>query len=178
MAIASTVLLPDQPAAGGGTKFTPFGGDGTQAPLGCYDVDMHLVGDASGGNAVLTIGFDPRFTSMLVYVLAHVIADTAAGEYQLQLFDNDTALPNIRVIGTLPGVAETFVSVNSAYLWSPPPIFMAGAGRIGASFPNVDVTETYGIAASIFVFNRDVRQISPMQFLNMSRVGINAPVSS
>ncbi len=175
MAVSSTTILPAQPAVGGGSLFTPFGGDGRIAPLGVYDVDSRVVGDAGGGNATVTIGFDARYTSICAWAQAYVIADTAGGDFQLQLFDNDTSLPNVRVCGVIPGVAEAFQTINSVYLWYPPPIWLPGAGRIASSFLNVDATETYGLATQIYVFDRNVRQLMAMQWLNSIRVGVNSP---
>jgi len=174
VAVAVTVVLPAQPATGAGTLFTPFGGDGRSAPLGVYDVDAFVVGDASGGNAVVNIDFDARYTNLLSFAQAGVLADTAAGEFQLQLSDNTVFIPNVRIVGTLPGVTEGFVTPNSVFLWYPPPLFLTGAGRISATFVNVDATETYDLAAQIYVFDRNVRQISPAQLLNMVRITANS----
>lgn len=178
MAVSSTVTLPQQAAVGQGTLYTPFGGDGKSAPLGIYDVDIRVVGDAGGGNAGVTIAFDPRYTSVIAYVLAYVIADTAAGDFQLAIEDSVQALPNTRIVGTLPGVAEAFQAQNSIYMWYPPPIWLDGNGTVSASYVNVDATETYGMSVQMYVFDRNVRQIEAAQFLNMVRIGNNAPVAS
>jgi len=178
VAVAETVLLPAQPTLGQGSLFTPFGGDGRSSPLGIYDVDARIVGDASGGNAVITIGFDPRYTSLVGWAQPGVIADTAAGEFVIQVQNSVTGLPNARAIGTLPGVAEAFTAINSAYLWFPPPLYLPGDGRLIATFANVDATETYDLACQIYVFDRDVRQLTAMQWLNLTRVGVNAPTAS
>ncbi len=178
MSVALTVILPAQPATGGGALFTPFGGDGRVAPIGVWEVNMTLVGDAGGGNAELTCGFDRRYTSIVTYAQASVTADTAAGEFLLQLRDDATQLPNIRVVGTLPGVAETFSAVNSSYLWYPPPIWLTGDGRISARYVNVDATETYNLDCQIYVFDRSVRQITAMQTLLLTRIGVNAPTAT
>ncbi len=174
MAITSTFALPAQPAAGGGAFFTPFGGDGKIAPIGVWDINFILVGDASGGAASLEILMDPRYMSMVAYAQASVTADTGAGEFQLQLTDTAIAVPNIRVVGTLPGVAETFTAVNSVFLWYPPPVWFTGNGRLSARYPNVDATETYNLDASILVFDRNVRQLTALQFLAQTRIGVNS----
>lgn len=178
MAQTSTFTLPAQPAAGSGAFFTPFAGDGKSAPLGVYDVNFTLVGDASGGANNLQILMDPRYISMVGYIQASVTADTGAGDFELQLADTVTNVPTIRVVGTLPGVAETFTAVNSVFLWYPPPVWLSSTGRIQAKYPNVDATETYNLDCSIFVFDRNVRQLTAIQWLNMTRVGVNAVTAS
>jgi len=178
MAVATSVTLPAIPSVGLGTQFTPFGGDGKSAPLGVFDVDVRVVGDASGGVASLSLNYDGRYTSMCSYVMIYINADTAAGEFTAQIRDSRTSLPSVRIVGTLPGVAEAFNVTNSAFVWYPPPLYLAGPGQLNVDFLNVDATETYGMACQIYVFNRDVRQITPMNYLNLTRVGVNSVTSS
>ncbi len=175
MAVSVAFTLPDQPLAGDGALYTPLGGDGKLAPMGVYDVGAQVVGDASGGNAVVMMDFDPRYTSIVAWIAPWVIADTAAGEFVIQLLDTVHVLPNLRVVGTLPGVTEGFTSRNSTYLWYPPPMWFTSTGRLNCTFVNVDATETYGMSCSIFVFDRNVRQYAPMQWLNAMRIGVSAP---
>lgn len=175
MAVSLTVTLPAQPATGAGALFTPFGGNGRSAPLGVYDVGMQLVGDAGGGNATLTCVFDQRYTSMVSYVLPQVIADTTAGEFMCQIVDTNVSLPNVRILGTLPGITEaTLSAVNSSFLWYPPPLYLPGSGNALSVFVNVDATETYAMDLQIFVFDRNVRQLTAMNWLNQLRVGVNS----
>lgn len=174
MAVSSTLTLPGQPAAGGGTEFCPLGGDGKTAPLGIYDVDMQIVGDVSGGNATVTLAFDPRYTSLIQYVQPFVSADAAKGDFQIVLFDLGT-LPQIRVGGTMAGVAESMTTKNSTWTWYPPPVWCTGTGRIQCDFPNVDATETYGMTVSMYVFDRNVVQITPLQILNWVALNANTP---
>lgn len=173
MTVSLAVTLPAQPATGAGTVFTPFGGDGRSAPLGCYNVGMQLVGDAGGGNANLTVNFDPRYTSMVTWAQIGVLADTAAGEFRLQIVDTATSLPNVQVVGTLPGVVEAGASENSIFLWYPPPLYLNSTGSVNAIMLNVDATETYALDLEIYVFDRDVRQITSAQILNLTRIGVN-----
>lgn len=178
MAVSVTLSLPAQPSAGDGSLFTPFGGDGRIAPLGVYDIGIQVVGDASGGNATAQVVMDPRYTSLVAWVAGWVEADTAAGEFMYRLTDGVTNLPNLRIVGTYPGVTEGFSSRNSTYLWYPPPIWLTGNGRIDVVAVNVDATETYGLSCAIYVFDRNVRQIAPAQLLNAVRIGVNSPVAS
>ncbi len=154
-----------------------MGGDGVTAPIGYYDVDAQLVGDASGGNAVIAVTFDGRYTSLLAFANVKVFADTAAGEFSLTL-SRSGAFSGLSVVGTFPGVAESFVTANSAYLWSPPPIFFAGDGRLQAHFVNVDATETYILQCQVFAYDRNVRNRMNMTWLQQTMPATNAPVAS
>lgn len=178
MAVAVTVTLPAQPLAGDGVLFSPLGGDGRSSPIGVYDIGIQIVGDAGGGNAVCTVNMDPRYTSMIAYAAPFAAADAAAGEFAIQIVDNVLFTPNLRVVGTLPGVTEGFVSRNSTYLWYPPPIWLNGNGSLITTQVNVDATETYGLTCAIYVFDRNVRQLTPLSWLNAVRVGVNAPTST
>lgn len=157
--------------------WVPLGGDGVTAPLGYFDVDSRVVGDASGGTAQIAIHFDPRYTSLLAWANISVLADTAPGDFAMQLLPSLTTAGLI-IVGTLPGVEEAFTSSNSAYLWYPPPIFHAGNGVCRVFFPNVDATETYSMAVQVFVYNRDVRNRMNMTWLHQLIPSTNAPVAS
>ncbi len=178
MAVSESFALPAQPAAGVGALYEPLGGDGRVAPMGVYSVEAQIVGDASAGNANITMDFDPRYTSVLGWVSPWIVADTAAGDFSIELLNTVTTLPRVRVVGTLPGVAEAFTSRNSAYLWYPPPIWYTANGRLNVTFVNVDATETYGMACCVYIFDRNVKQYAPLQWLNQMRIGVNSPVAS
>jgi len=178
VAVSEVVSLPAQPSAGDGVLFSPLGGDGRSAPLGIYELGAQVTGDAGGGNATVQINMDPRYTSMVAYCAPFVVADTAETEFVAQIVDLVLFVPNLRVVGTMPFVTEGFSSRNSTFLWYPPPIWLNGNGSIIVSFVNVDATETYGLTASIFVFDRNVRQLAPVQWLNATRIGVNSPTSS
>ncbi len=176
MAVASTITLPAQPSQGAVT-WVPLGGDGVTAPIGYYDVDVQLVGDASGGNAVIAITFDARYTNLCAWANVKVFADTAAGEFSISM-TRSGAFSGLIIVGTLPGVTEGFVTANSTYLWYPPPVFYAGDGRIQAFFLNVDATETYVMTLQVFAYNRDVRNRMNMTWLHQIAPSTNAPVAS
>ncbi len=175
MSVAVTLILPAQPAAGDGAVFTPFGGDGKTAPLGMYDVGFEIVGDGSGGTATCTLAMDERYTSMVCLANPYIAGDAAAGDFTLFIFDTTLGAPNIRVLGVIPFVG--FGTRNGSYMWYPPPMFLSGSGRLMFQAPNVGVGETYGLSACVYVFDRNVRQLSPISLLNMSRVGLNAPIA-
>ncbi len=150
MAVTELVVLPAQPTIGA-TIFVPLGGDGVTAPLGYFDCLARIVGDASGGNSLVQINFDSRYTSLLAYAQVGILADTAAGDFAITTERSDTALTGIQVVGTFPGVAESFIGQNSSYVWYPPPVFHACDGQVRFFCPNVDATEAYQMTAPVFV---------------------------
>ncbi len=143
MSVSSEITLPAQPGVGR-VDWVPLGGDGVTAPQGYYDIDVQLVGDASGGTASIVVNFDIRYTSLISFVNAKIEADTAAGEFSLDLERSAGISGGVHVVGTFPGITEGVVLVNSAYLWYPPPIFYAGDGRARFFCVNVDATSTSG----------------------------------
>ncbi len=177
MAVTETVTLPAQPTIGS-TIWVPLGGDGVTAPIGYYDVLARIVGDASGGVATVHIIFDNRYTNLLAWSNIGILADTAAGDFALQMEKSNTALTSIQVVGTIPGVAESFIGQNSSYLWFPPPTFYAGDGQVRFFTPNVDATESYQMAIQVFAYNRDVRNRMNMTWLHQIVPSTNAPVAS
>ncbi len=176
MSVTEVVQLPGQPTLGS-SVWVPLGGDGVTAPLGYFDVDARLVGDASGGTASISIDFDPRYTNLCAWANAKVIADTAAGDFALHLTP-DAVTNGVTVVGTFPGVAEALFATNSCYLWYPPPIFYAGDGRVRLFTDNVDATETYSLTACIFMYARDVRNRMNMTWLHQLIPSTTAPVAS
>lgn len=177
MAVAITVTLPAQPAAGR-TVFQPLGGDGKSAPLGCYFVTAEVDGDASGGNAVITIRMDDRYTNLVPYLNLGIQADAAAGDFMMRVHASDANSdpPRVQIVGTIPQIA-TAVSDNGQFLWYPPPIFFQGNGIAVASAPNVGVGETYKLQVEVLVFDIDVRRLAPLPWLMLNVPGVSAPAA-
>lgn len=176
MAVTSSVILPAQPDAGV-VSWVPLGGDGVTAPLGYYEVDLQLVGDASGGNATINITFDGRYTNLLSWANLKIFDDTAAGEFSVDL-TRSAAFNGLHQVGTYPGITEAVVTVNSAWLWYPPPLFFAGDGRLRVIQVNVDATETYVVQAQVFAYDRDVRNRFNMTWLHQITPSTNAVTAS
>ncbi len=176
MSVTSAFILPAQPAAGV-INWVPLGGDGVTAPLGYYEVDAQLVGDASGGIATIAVTFDGRYTNLLAWANLKIFDDTAAGEFSVDL-TRGAAFNGIHQVGTMPGITEAVVTVNSSWLWYPPPQFYAGDGRLRAIWVNVDATETYVIQAQVFCYDRDVRNRMNMTWLHQITPSTNAVIAS
>ncbi len=177
MAVSSTVTLPAQPTVGE-SAFTPLGGDGKLAPLGCYLTRINVVGDASGTTATLQINLDPRYTNLVAWVLVGAQAMAAAGEFEVRLLDQAVpSVPTIDIVGTLPHVAEaTFVN-NASFLWYPPPVYFQQKGIIQSIVVNIDATETYKLTAQIYCFDANVLRLAPLPFLQWNVPGVSAPAA-
>lgn len=167
MAVSTSVTLPAQPAAGD-TTFQPLGGNGTTAPLGSYIVEAQIAGDASGGNATVTINGDPRYTNVFAWLDALIDTDAAAGEFMLTISRGGGSLEAPpRIMGTIPHVATGLAATNASFLWYPPVMLYNQAGSAAAQFPNVGVLETYILRLQSFVFNDNVQQLAAYQWLAM-----------
>ncbi len=177
MAVAIAVSLPSQPSQGA-AEYVPLGGDGKAAPMGCYFVRAEVDGDASGGNATLTINLDPRYTNLVAFVNLKIGVDATAGDFFLGTFTGtglDAAAPEI--VGTIPQVATSVNTNNSSFLWYPPPVFYQQEGQVFAAVPNVGVLETYKLLVEVLIFDADVRRITALPFLMMNVPGVSAPAA-
>lgn len=178
MSVAIVVTLPDQPSQGQ-TVYIPLGGDGRQAPLGCYFVTAEVDGDAGGGTASITINFDPRYTNLVAYCNFLITADAAAGDFMIRLQGaaTDTSPPRPQIVGTIPQVATTVTPENAAFLWYPPPVFFQGVGNARSTVPNVGVLETYKLQLEVLVFDIDIRRLTGLPLLMLNVPGVSAPAS-
>ena len=120
MAVASTFTLPSQPAAGN-ADFVPLGGDGWTSPQSMHILrSVLLAGDATGGNSVITVNTDPRFSCIVPWIQVGVLGATAAEDYVLALVSRQ----RIGQGQSVQHVGNTFFSALSGgfALWSPPPV--------------------------------------------------------
>ncbi len=180
MAVSETVTLPAQPTAGGFAIFSPMGGNGQQAPLGCYFVKAEILGDASGGLASVVVNLDSRYTNLVAYVNAVVEDDAAAGDFVITLGATGSGDSNrATVVGTIPE-ADVAVEDHSAFLWFPPPLYFGGstgAGSVGMHMTNVGALETYKFFLQVYCFDVNVQRLTPLPFLQMNVPGVSAPAS-
>ncbi len=170
-------MLPAQPSAGT-SRFIPLGGDGKFSPSACYQCDLRVAGDAGGGFARCTLTLDVRFTNLIAYICGTVAGAATAPDFAMQIFEGSpsTDVAFVEVVGTSPHVAATVNTNNATFLWYPPPLFMKQSGHIQVTWPNVD-GDTFGITAEIFVFNPEIRQITPVPALMWNVPGVSAPAA-
>ncbi len=177
MSVNAAVTLPAQPTQGT-SVYEALGGDGRQAPHGCYFCTLEVAGDATGGVASMTITFDVRYTNLVAYMNLGIEADAGAGDFMLRLQGAANAFPpRPQIVGTIPQVASTLTADNAEFLWYPPPVFFQQQGIATASVPNVGVNETYKLQIEILVFDPDVRRLAPLPWLMLNVPGVSAPAA-
>ncbi len=175
MSVAANVTIPAQPAVGT-TDLQPLGGNGVTAPHSCYIVRVVLVGDASGGSAIVGINGHLKYTNLCAWMNLRIQADTAAGEFSSTISQAD-GIAGPTIVGTIPGIAEASFTTNSTFLWYPPPLYFSGSGRWTAAYVNVDATETYELEAQIYCFDIDVLRKAPLPILQWNVPGVSAPAA-
>lgn len=177
MSVASTIALPAQPTTGA-SVYTPLGGDGQTAPLGCYLVNFQIAGDASGGTATLTITADPRYTNLFAWLNPTVSSAAGAGDFLIVVQESGTSgAASPVVVGTFPQIATTVSTTNATFLWYPPPMYYQGLGEAVYITDNVGVGETYIMRAQIYLFDIDAPQITPLPYLQLNVPGVSAPAA-
>lgn len=139
-----------------------------------------MVGDVSGGSVALTINLDPRYTNLLAVV--NVSVDSAAAAPEFDVIVSPDAITSARtqfsVVGTMPFVADaTSFTDNASFLWFPPPVYYQQEGVVAYAGENVGVLETYKLQIECYVFDADVRRLTPLPWLQMNVPGVSAPAA-
>lgn len=167
MSVTETITLPNQPTTGRVHRVA-LGGDGYTAPHAAYVVDNFiLTGDAGGGTVAHIIQMDERFCSLVAYVnLLSSQASSADADWVIGL---DSNLANGAIAPQLEGrvIAATSATVSSvtlASIFTPVPVVLPGAGagaQINSNVLNV-LADGVRISALIYLFNVQVREVTPM----------------
>ena len=118
--------------------------------------------DASGGNAVATTRFDPRFQSILVHAQSLVVGLVGAVETEAGLVTRDPpAAPNrARAFGT--GIHTGDINAQTLFSWRPPHLLFQN--RLQMDVVNTD-TGTLHQFAFIFLFNIRVYEEIPLNVI-------------
>ncbi len=173
MTVSSVIVLPAQPVVGLST-WVPLAGDGLLSPLGYYQVQNDVAGDVSGGNAVLTISGDARFTNWVSWVNFKIHSAAAAPDFLMSLRPDTTGVLNqIQVVGSMQ--SNTISQPTSSYLWTPPPILYQSSGAISCVTANVDATETYSQFCQIFCWDKNVTHRTLYGIIAQSFAGQRSP---
>lgn len=162
MSVASSVQLPAQPTVGR-TIWTPLGGNGYTSPHSMYEVEVILTNDASGGDTVMDILFDPRWETLCCRVEAAITSSLANEDYQFELNKGAIgALPPkvpMREQGEFDNNAETF---ENWAMWDLPPNM--AAQQVGLFCTNID-TEVTTFRAWLYNFHNDASRRVPISIL-------------
>lgn len=160
MAVAINVTLPGQPVLGVNT-FTPLGGDGWTAPHSVAEVSVGSAGDASAGNNVITVTFDPRFQSIVTYVRLSNSSASAGIEMDLVMFPAvPRSQPQLQAFAN--AVPVNGLRGTNNLTWSPPPI--PHLDRLQATTTNTN-GDSLTLMAYIYQFQRTVLQQVPLNLI-------------
>lgn len=153
--------------------YVPLGGDGFTAPFASYVLLSHsVVGDASGGQAVLSAVMDDRYASLIAYLTA---TDTQAtggdAGLRLDISPDPPGRHTANLHEQLTVVAQAIDTLTIAHTWNPTPTVIPGGinrGRIDMSMLNV-LSDDYRLSMLVYLFNIRVRELAPMGPLLWSR---------
>ncbi len=160
MAVAITNQLPDQPVLGLNT-YSPLGGDGWTAPHSVAEVSVGSAGDASAGNNVITVTFDPRFQSIVAYVRLSNSSASAGIEMNLSMFPAlPRSQPQLQAFAN--AVPVNALSTTNNFTWAPPPI--PGLSRLQATTTNTN-GDSLTLMAYIFQFQRRALELVPLNVI-------------
>jgi len=170
VSVADFVQLPGQPTSGG-VRTVPLGGNGWTAPHSTTLININQASDASGGSNLLSIEFDPRYTTLVSFINIGVGAAAAAAGSKIQIADDQDH--NVVRYGTYEYGAITGLS-NGGVTWSPPALLCSSsqmqiAGTLG--FPRIDSWldntdgETHYLRARVYNFDKLARERTPLPIL-------------
>lgn len=162
MAIADTFTLPAQPALGS-VVYTPLGGNGFSAPHSMYDITFQIIGDASGGNVVLDIIYDSRFTGMINWLC--MTANSAAADLGCVMVVSTAEPSGQGFQDAAPMLQATGLSLGTTKPWQPPPVAFTSTQNfdptITSIFANNNLKE-FNFTAQIYNFAKRAREKTPM----------------
>jgi hypothetical protein len=162
MAIADSFTLPGQPALGS-SVYTPLGGNGFSAPHSMYDITFQIVGDATGGNIVLAVVYDSRFTGMINWVC--VTANSAAGDLGCVNVISTAEPSGQGFQDAAPMLQASGLALGTTKLWQPPPVAFTSTPTfdptITTTFANSNLKE-FNLTMQIYNFAKRAREKTPM----------------
>lgn len=169
ISVSSTHVLPDTTEA----QYIPLGGDGFAAPHFCWAVGpIFLAGDASGGNAEISVTMDDRYCSLITYMNHGLAGPTNTEILQVvQSADGSNRIPLIGFTGNLIARNSVLGSTNSLLDYIPPPTILPGGDQVAVSrtiFVN-DAAMTFQVSMNIFCFDIRARELTPMAGLLWSK---------
>lgn len=178
VSVLESFTLPEQPSAGG-LRYAALGGDGNSAPIGCFQGNANVVGDASAGLAQIRVDFDRQYTTLVTYARGYARALGATADVSFETFSfkssPDVTATQWVAVGELDTVAAAIVLDNaSKTVYPPPTMFPASdSGALRVNFANSNGV-TFGLQFEMFVFDANILQKSAYQAFAMARSGMVA----
>ena len=172
MSVSISVILPNQPPGApeaGSVEIHPLGGNGFVSPHSVYHGTVSLIGDASGGEAKLNLGFDPRYSQMVNHLAVQIAGMTAdmAGDMQIR----ETGVSRMGPRFTIKHQPVPSLAAEGRVSWSPVPYIVAKdnvdpdlPANINATFENIDLAK-YTLFFHIFNFDRRAREVVPLELI-------------
>lgn len=143
----------------------PLGGDGFVAPKFAYAIaDLNVVGDASGGNADITVIMDPRYTSLVAFMTASDI-QVASADADVRMFVTGVGVPTQVDQVPVTAISATVAGRTVSRTWTPTPFVLPGGtlpiSRLTLRMLNV-LNDSYFLDAWVYCFDIRVREVTPM----------------
>lgn len=162
MSVSETTALPNQPASGS-TEYQGLGGDGLIAPHSVTAIQMNVAADGSGGTLTTRVDFDPRYCSVVSFIVGKVTAATA--DVIMQFSIAQSAIDRFILVDT--GIFLAATSETTGTLVPPPMLILQASStfipRIEFVVPNVN-TEVAQIGLRVYNFRREVQTQIPLPF--------------
>lgn len=166
ISVTNQVLLPSQPSGTGDVQFIPLGGDGFTAPHAAYTVrNFSSTGDATGGRVTQDIFMDPRYCSMISWVVSQ-IEQAIPADADCRISIDGSEQPGQVYAQNIKAAAAALGVQTISCQFSPRPFIYPGGGapRIHTSQANVNGDE-YTLDCLIYLFNIRVRETTPFGWL-------------
>jgi len=157
LSVSADVTLPAQPSVGA-MKLVPLGGNGFNSPHSMYLIGgFGVAGDASGGNAVVSINMDDRFQCLCSVIESKVDTDAVAATTRLSIHAANIFSINVAALQVMDPTGDSRV------VWSPPSLF--NANLIKGVWANIGTGEDYLLSCVIYNFDKRASELVPLSTL-------------
>lgn len=158
MSVTVIANLPETGATTGvSTLYEPLGGDGMTAPLSATFIQTTVTGDASGGNAILTVNIDPRWAQILDYATLKVENLALDQSVSWQVHNGNTAQLANETQNLIAPVSAQFQAPIT--IWYPPLMTLVQSNPDSvpsmSAFVNNNVSDVYTCQWKLLNFDRE-----------------------
>ncbi len=147
----------------------PLGGDGFTSPKAAYSLRSIGIAGVSTGLAAIAVTMDPRFCSLVCWMLGGIDDSSpgASAQVKLTVESDTTAVAS----ATLQPRVSTIGSQDFQAIFQPPAVILPGGsdGSIIRAQFNDDVAATFFIDAFILLFDIRARELVPYETLLAAR---------
>ena len=166
MTVTVSGQLPTFGSNLGGVTVQPLGGDGYISAQSVFRVKLVCDGDASSGDLVGNIRFDPRYCMLVSQVGASIRGMTADVPIRFSITESPN---NSTFVAGSVAKQDWDNGVTGTCSWSPEPIVISAdfdpdpstLPLLSVRIPN-DAAHRLNVYAHIFTFNKRAREIIPL----------------